>query len=128
MSAKRQSVSDDSNGYEAIAAEFIALRGASAETRPAVGVLTVREWARTLRPGGAVLDLGCAPGYPITQPHFLSDAYRATPSIQALRISWPHSADANPCPPASGSPGSLVPVVSIRATMPYQLLLASIHG
>jgi Methyltransferase domain. len=81
MSANRQSVSDHSNGYEAIAAEFIALRGAPAETRPAVGVLTVREWARTLRPGGAVLDLGCGPGYPITQ--LLVDAGLAVHGVDA---------------------------------------------
>lgn len=56
---------DASNGYEAIAAGFIAGRGA----RPGVGigVSTVQDWAKTVRPGGAVLDLGCGPGYPITQ-------------------------------------------------------------
>lgn len=58
-------MSDESNGYEAIAAEYIAGRGA----RPGVGigVSQVREWAKSVRPDGAVLDLGCGPGYPITQ-------------------------------------------------------------
>jgi len=55
--------SDPSNGYEAIAAEFIADRGARPDV--GVGVRTVREWARALRAGSAVLDLGCGPGYPI---------------------------------------------------------------
>ncbi len=55
--------SDPSNGYEAIAAEFIAGRGARPDV--GVGVGTVREWARALRPGSSVLDLGCGPGYPI---------------------------------------------------------------
>ena len=58
-------MNDPSNGYESIAAEYIAGRG----SRPGVGigVREVREWARTVRAGGAVLDLGCGPGYPITQ-------------------------------------------------------------
>lgn len=58
-------MSDTSNGYEAIAATFIAGRGA--RTGLGVGVRTVRAWTKTVRPGGAVLDLGCGPGYPITQ-------------------------------------------------------------
>ena len=61
-SNKDASNGDASNGYEAIAAEFIAAR----ETRSAVGALTVRSWAGTVRPGGAVLDLGCGTGYPVT--------------------------------------------------------------
>ncbi|HET7621638.1 MAG TPA: class I SAM-dependent methyltransferase, partial [Gemmatimonadaceae bacterium] len=60
-------MSDDSNGYEAIAAEFIAVRGSPSVSRPAIGARTVREWIRTLRPGGTALDLGCGSGYPITQ-------------------------------------------------------------
>lgn len=59
-------MSDASNGYDAIAAEFLAGRGESRTRDTAVGVLTVRTWARTVRPGGAVLDLGCGPGDPMT--------------------------------------------------------------
>jgi SAM-dependent methyltransferase len=59
--------SDDSNGYESIAAEYIAARGSPGARRPGVGVSTIRKWASTLRSGGAVLDLGCGSGYPITQ-------------------------------------------------------------
>jgi SAM-dependent methyltransferase len=72
-------VSDTSNGYEAIAAEFIAGRGARSGV--GVGVRTVREWTNTVRSGGAVLDLGCGPGYPITQ--LLVDAGLAAHGVDA---------------------------------------------
>lgn len=58
---------DPSNGYEAIAAKFIAGRGSAVTRATAVGVPIVRSWAATVRPGGAVLDLGCGPGDPITR-------------------------------------------------------------
>lgn len=63
MSLHPPRMRDPSNGYDAIAAEFIPARG----TRSAVGVRTVGEWATTVRAGGAVLDLGCGPGDPITR-------------------------------------------------------------
>jgi SAM-dependent methyltransferase len=53
---------DRSNGYEAIARDFIAARD-----RSNVGAGHVREWARSLSPGAAVLDLGCGHGVPISQ-------------------------------------------------------------
>lgn len=81
MSSSMQSMSDDSNGYEAIAAEFIAARGSPGGRHPGVGVSTVRKWASTLRPGGAVLDLGCGSGYPITQ--VLVDAGLAVHGVDA---------------------------------------------
>lgn len=56
---------DQSNGYEAVSEAFISHR-----TRSAIGVATVREWAKTLPPGGAVLDLGCGHGVPISQSLF----------------------------------------------------------
>ena len=52
---------DSSSGYDALAHEFMRRRN------PAVGVATVREWARALPPGSAVLDLGCGHGVPISQ-------------------------------------------------------------
>lgn len=67
MSESTQPMSDDSNGYDAIAAEFIAARGSPGGRRPGIGVSTIRTWASKLRSGGAVLDLGCGSGYPITQ-------------------------------------------------------------
>ena len=87
-------MSDNSNGYEAIAAEFIAIRGSPNVNRPAIGTRTVREWIGTLRSGSAVLDLGCGSGYPITQ--LLVDAglqaygVDASPSmVAAFRTRFP---------------------------------------
>lgn len=54
---------DKSNGYEAIAADFINGRGRNAS---GVGAAEVAEWARTLPDGASVLDLGCGPGVPIS--------------------------------------------------------------
>ena len=59
-------MTDRSNGYEGVAAEFLKGRG-SAEPRAIVGVTAVREWAKTLPGGAAVIDLGCGPGFPITE-------------------------------------------------------------
>jgi SAM-dependent methyltransferase len=56
---------DRSNGYEGVAAEFLARRGSGRSS--GVGVNTVRKWARTLPRGATVLDLGCGPGFPITE-------------------------------------------------------------
>ena len=58
-------MTDPSNGYEGIAAEFLAGRGRAPST--AVGTRAVRDWARTLPPGAAVIDLGCGTGLPITK-------------------------------------------------------------
>lgn len=55
---------DLSNGYEGVAAEFLSRRGR--EPSVGVGVKRVRNWAKTLPVGAAVLDLGCGPGFPIT--------------------------------------------------------------
>jgi SAM-dependent methyltransferase len=57
---------DRSNGYERIAAEFLSRRGNAVARSKGIGVKQVREWARTLPPGAAVIDLGCGPGFPIT--------------------------------------------------------------
>lgn len=53
---------DPSNGYEAIARDFIAYRRKSA-----LGAEAVRIWAHTLVPKATILDLGCGNGIPITQ-------------------------------------------------------------
>jgi SAM-dependent methyltransferase len=59
-------MTDRSNGYETVSAEFLAHRGNS-RTRPnAIGVNAVRKWAKTLPQGSSVIDLGCGPGIPIT--------------------------------------------------------------
>src|SRR5437868_12907558 len=56
---------DRSSGYEGVATEFLARRGKGRST--GVGVNEVRKWARTLPGGAAVIDLGCGPGFPITE-------------------------------------------------------------
>jgi SAM-dependent methyltransferase len=56
---------DRSNGYEAVAVEFLARRGSRRFT--GIGVNAVREWSRTLPRRAAVIDLGCGPGFPITE-------------------------------------------------------------
>lgn len=58
-------MNDPSNGYEGVASEFLAGRGRAPST--AIGARTVRDWARTLAPGAAVIDLGCGSGLPITK-------------------------------------------------------------
>lgn len=58
-------MTDRSNGYESVAAEFLASRGSGSPS--AVGVSEVRTWAHGLARGAAVLDLGCGPGVPLTQ-------------------------------------------------------------
>lgn len=58
-------MTDQSNGYERIAPEFLARRGSGRFT--GIGVNEVRQWARTLPCGAAVIDLGCGPGLPITE-------------------------------------------------------------
>ncbi len=58
---------DRSNGYEAVSEEFLARRGSSSSSRSTgIGVKEVRKWARKLRRGSSVIDLGCGPGFPIT--------------------------------------------------------------
>lgn len=52
---------DPSNGYEAVAPEFMRRREQSI-----IGIATVRMWSRLLPRGGAILDLGCGSGVPIS--------------------------------------------------------------
>lgn len=58
-------MTDPSNGYERIAPQFLARRGSGRST--GIGVTHVRNWAQSLPPEAAVLDLGCGPGFPITE-------------------------------------------------------------
>lgn len=58
-------MTDPSNGYEGVAAEFLSGRGRAPST--GIGARHVREWARTLPHGAAVIDLGCGSGIPITR-------------------------------------------------------------
>lgn len=54
-------MSDKSSGYETIAEVFARTRSAS------IGPGVVRNWAKRLRAGAAILDLGCGNGVPITE-------------------------------------------------------------
>ena len=54
---------DKSNGYEAIAADFINGRG---RNLTGVGATEVADWARVLPAGACVLDLGCGTGVPVS--------------------------------------------------------------
>lgn len=60
-------MTDRSNGYERVAAEFLAGRGSARPPSQGIGVKAVRDWARTLPRGATVIDLGCGPGFPITE-------------------------------------------------------------
>lgn len=53
---------DFSNGYELIANKFIVERN-----KLNIGLTTVQAWAKTLKKGGTILDLGCGNGIPISQ-------------------------------------------------------------
>lgn len=53
---------DASNGYDAVANDFIAIRN-----RSSIGADIVRAWAKAQRPGGDVLDIGCGLGLPVAK-------------------------------------------------------------
>jgi 2-polyprenyl-3-methyl-5-hydroxy-6-metoxy-1,4-benzoquinol methylase len=83
---------DRSNGYEGVAAEFLAGRGRASPV--AIGTSVVRNWARTLPRGATVLDLGCGPGLPITkvlvEEGLKVNAIDASPSmVRAFREHFP---------------------------------------
>jgi 2-polyprenyl-3-methyl-5-hydroxy-6-metoxy-1,4-benzoquinol methylase len=86
---------DRSNGYENIAAQFLAVRGNAPSTND-IGVTAVRKWARTLPPGAAVIDLGCGSGIPITETLVTEGlnvyAVDASPSlVLAFRKNFPNT-------------------------------------
>ena len=85
-------MTDPTNGYEGIAAEFLAGRGRAPST--GVGAKAVREWARTLPNGASVIDLGCGSGLPITRELVSQNlnvyAMDASPSmVNAFRHNFP---------------------------------------
>ena len=81
---------DKSNGYEAIAAQFITSRGLS------IGVASVRHWAKTLPLQATVLDLGCGTGVPISKA-LMDEGMRlygidAAPAlVETFRLNFPHT-------------------------------------
>jgi SAM-dependent methyltransferase len=82
---------DPSNGYEAVASEFVERREQSS-----IGVATVRTWARSLPSGASILDLGCGHGVPISMA-LINDGFviygvDASPSLTAgFRRRFPHA-------------------------------------
>ena len=68
------SVDDAASSWEAAAAEFVAARSE-------IGSELVMQWARCLKPGSAVVDIGCGAGVPISQ--ILIDAGFAVCGIDA---------------------------------------------
>jgi len=60
-------MTDRSNGYEGVAAEFLAGRGSALTRAKSIGVKAVWKWVQTLPRGCSVIDLGCGPGIPITE-------------------------------------------------------------
>lgn len=73
---------DPSNGYEAVAAQFIRGRGQSI-----IGVETVRSWAKLLPADASILDLGCGHGVPVAaalmEDGFSVNGIDASPSLVA---------------------------------------------
>jgi 2-polyprenyl-3-methyl-5-hydroxy-6-metoxy-1,4-benzoquinol methylase len=67
LQGRRVNEHDPTNGWEAVAAEFI--RDGTLST---VGVARIREWCRSLPPGTDVLDIGCGPG--TIRPRVLAEA------------------------------------------------------
>jgi SAM-dependent methyltransferase len=85
---------DRSNGYEGVAEEFLSRRGSGRST--SIGVNAVREWARMLPRGSTVIDLGCGPGFPITEVLVVEGlsafGVDAAPSfVQAFRRNLPNT-------------------------------------
>jgi SAM-dependent methyltransferase/ribosomal protein S18 acetylase RimI-like enzyme len=85
-----QTRDDRSNGYEASAADFITGRSTH------IGVAAVRTWARSLKPGASILDLGCGHGVPIAKA-LLDDGFEvfgidASPSLtSSFRARFPRA-------------------------------------
>src|SRR5262245_42562183 len=82
-----------SNGYERVAVGLLAGRGSAPST--AIGAKPVRDWARTLKRGATVIDLGCGSGLPITEVLVAEGlnvyAIDAAPSlVQAFRRNFPN--------------------------------------
>ena len=69
-----------SNGYEAVAEDFIRLRSST-------GLAVVREWAASLPRGGSIIDVGAGSGEPLTaaliEAGFAVSAVDASPAMVA---------------------------------------------
>jgi SAM-dependent methyltransferase len=81
---------DGSNGWEVIASQLIAVRS------PTIGVATLHAWIASLHVPGAILELGCGGGIPVTGTLLYSgfDVYAidAAPSLaSACRHRFPNA-------------------------------------
>jgi cyclopropane fatty-acyl-phospholipid synthase-like methyltransferase len=90
---------DRSNGWEAVAARFVA-------ERSSIAAATLRSWCRALPAGASVLDLGCGCGVPISAALMakgcLESAVDASPAmVAAFRQRFPQARVA--CEPAEES-------------------------
>ncbi len=59
-------MTDLSNGYESISAEWLKTHGNRSTRSNCIGVDEVRKWAKALPHRSSVIDLGCGPGFPLT--------------------------------------------------------------
>ncbi len=77
------SMEDASGTWEAVAAQFVAARSD-------IGSEVVRQWTRSLRPGSAVVDIGCGAGVPITQvlidAGFVVSGIDASPTLLSMFV------------------------------------------
>ena len=84
-------MTDESNGYERIAGDYIKGRGQAVN---GIGSSTARAWARTFNKGSIILDLGCGTGIPVTnillEAGLNAYAVDASPKmIEAFRNNFP---------------------------------------
>ena len=84
-------MTDPSNGWEAVAGKLIAHRNTSR-----IGVSVVRAWARHLRDGASILDVGCGSGVPISEAlvnaGFVVDGIDASPTlVAAFKARFPNA-------------------------------------
>lgn len=80
---------DYSNGYEALAEKYLSLR-----KEHNVGLAFVEEWAREIKPGSEILEIGCGDGVPVSRAlidagHSLFAIDASATMIQAFSSNFP---------------------------------------
>jgi predicted RNA methylase len=102
-------MTDESNGYESIAGDYIKGRGQAVN---GIGSSTARARARTFNKGSVILDLGCGTGIPVTnillEAGLNAYAVDASPKmVEAFRQNFPDVPVA--CESVERSSAKLVP-------------------